>query len=218
MEKRFYSISSQKNPSIKLRAAAGHFATGSSHISHYLDISELKSRASSAKDVAKELAVPYFSKSDSDSNDSVDVDVIVCMEGTEIIAAYLAEELMQGGINSDGGIQILTPVNSTNGNFIFYQNVQEKILNKNVLLMVATMSTGMTVNRALDCLKYYGGKLIGISAIFSAFPEVSDNQVHSLFSCEDIPDYYFYRPSACAICKSGRKLDAIINSEGYTKI
>jgi len=146
------------------------------------------------------------------------VEVIVCLEGTEIIAAYLAAELLQGGINARGEIHVVTPVHSVNGNFIFYQNIQEMIFNKNAVLMVATMSTGATVNRALECLSYYGSKLNGVSAIFSAFPEVNKYQVHSLFTSDDIAGYHFYKPSDCDMCKEGRKLDAIINSEGYTQI
>ena len=198
---------------IRIQAATGHFATGSSHISHYIDISELKSSASAAKDAARALAAPFIS--------NTAVDVIVCTEGTEIIAAYLADELLQSGlgaINDGGPIYVLTPMHTGNGNFIFHQNVQEKIFNKNVLILVATMSTGSTINRAAECLSYYGGKMVGISAVFSAFPEIAGWEVHSLFTCDDIPGYRFYRPSECGMCEEGRKLDAIINSEGYTKI
>ena len=213
MENRFFEVSSQKNPLIKIHAAIGHFATGSSHISHYIDISGLKSSASEAKNAARALAAPYIS--------NTAVDVIVCTEGTEIIAAYLADELLQGGlgaINDGEDICVLTPMHTANGNFIFHQNVQERIFNKNILILVATMSTGTTINRAAECLSYYGGKLVGISAVFSAFPEIAGWEVHSLFTCEDIHGYRFYRPSECGMCAEGRKLDAIINSEGYTKI
>ena len=212
MESRFFTVSSTKNPSIKIRVAPGHFATGSSHISHYIDISELKSSASAAKDAARELAVPYLS--------STMVDVIVYMEGTEIIAAYLADELLQEGpsvMNTGGEIHVITPMSTVSGHFIFHENIQARIWNKNVVLMVASMSTGATVNRALECISYYSGKLVGISAVFSAFPEIVGREVHSLFSYEDIPGYKFYRPFECEICKEGKKLDAIINSEGYTR-
>jgi len=213
MQSRFFTISSRKNPLVTMQVAAGHFATGSSHISHYIDISELKSSSSAAKNAARELATPYLSNNI--------VDVIVCMEGTEIIAAYLADELLQPGptvMNEGREIYVVTPINSATGHFIFHQNVQEKIFNKNVLLMVASASTGKTINRAVECLSYYGGHLVGISAVFSAVSELDGWEVRSLFTCDDIPDYKFYRTSQCEMCQKGRKLDAIINSEGYTKI
>lgn len=214
MESRFFTVQSQKNPLVTIEVAPGHFATGSSHISHYIDISELKSSVSAAKGAARELAVSYHA--------STMVDTIVYLEGTEIIATYLAEELIQAGIgsmiNENHEIYVITPMNSTSGHFIFHQNVQKRIWNKNVLLLVASMSTGKTVNRALECISYYGGNLAGISAIFSAFPEMGGREVHALFTNEDIPDYRFANLPECIMCKDGRKLDAIINSEGYTKI
>jgi len=173
----------------------------------------MKSSASAAKDAARELAAPYLV--------NCEVDVIVCMEGTEIIAAYLADEILREGMcstDSEKNIHVLTPMQSSNGNLIFHQNMQEKIFNRNVLILLATMSTGATVKRAMECLAYYGGKLTGISSIFSAFPEVGEREVCSLFTTDDIPDYRFYRPSECEMCNEGLKLDAIINSEGYTKI
>ena len=213
MESRFFTVTSPKNPIITIHAAVGHFATGSSHISHYIDISELKSSSSIAQDAARELAIPYLSKTI--------VDVIICMEGTEIIAAYLAEELLDEGLavmNSGGEIHVVTPMSGTTGHFIFHENVQKKIANKNIVLMVASASTGTTINRALECISYYGGKLVGISAVFSAIAEINGQEVNSLFTCEDLPDYHFYTPSECEMCRQQQKLDAIINSEGYTKI
>jgi orotate phosphoribosyltransferase len=213
MESRFFTIASQKNPLITIRATTGHFATGSSHISHYIDISELKSSSAAAKNAARELAMPYLSKNI--------VDVIVCMEGTEIIAAYLADELLQPGLtvmNEGDEIYVVTPKNNSSGHFIFHENIQKKIANKNVVLVVASVSTGATIHRAVECLCYYGGNLIGISAVFSAVSELDGWDIHSLFTCDDVPEYKFARPSQCEICQSGNKLDAIIDSEGYTRI
>ena len=213
MDSKFFTVSSQSSPKITVQVVAGHFATDSSHRNHYIDISELKSSASAAKVAAHQLSIPYLSKDI--------VDVIVYMDGTEILAAYLADELSQSGlgvVNAGSEIYLVTPMLSSDGHFIFHESVQKKILNKNVVLVVASMTAGATVNRVLECLQYYGCKLVGISAVFSIAPEVDGREIHSLFTHEDIPDYHFYKPSECEMCKAGIKLDAFMNSEGYTQI
>jgi orotate phosphoribosyltransferase len=212
MDNEFFTVSSQKNPRITVRVVAGHFATSSAHRSHYIDIFDLIASASVARDAARELSVPYRA--------STFVDAIVYMDNTEILAAFLADELLQAGMsvmNEGSEILLLTPMVSSDGHFIFHRNVQEKIKNKKVVLMVASLSTGATVNRMLECLDYYGCKLAGISAIFSVYPELDGRQIHSLFDCADIPDYHFYEPSECKMCREGMKIDALISSEGYTK-
>jgi orotate phosphoribosyltransferase len=120
-------------------------------------------------------------------------------------------------MNEGSEILLLTPMVSPDGHFIFHQNVREKIKNKNVVLMVASLSTGATLNQVRECLAYYGCKLVGISAVFSAYSEIDGREIHSLFDCADIPDYHFYKPSECKMCQEGIKIDAIISSEGYTK-
>ena len=143
------------------------------------------------------------------------------MDGTEILAAYMADELLQPGsgvMNEGGEIFIVTPMIRADGHYIFHQSVHERIRNKNVVLMVASMSTGATVNQVLECLSYYSCKLVGISAVFSAVPEAEGRVIHSLFSTDEIPDYRFCIPSECEMCKAGRKLDAVFNSEGYTEL
>ena len=212
MEK-FYTIRSEKNQKISVEVAAGHFATSSAHRSHYIEIAELKSCASVARSAARELATPYLT--------NTLVDIIVYMDGTEILAAYLADELLQEGVgvmNAGNEIHVVTPMIRADGHYIFHQSVYERIRNKNAVLLVASMSTGATANAVLECLTYYGCKLVGISAVFSAVPEANGNKIHSLFSREEIPDYLFCKPSDCPMCREGKKLDAVFNSEGYTKL
>jgi len=211
--KDFFTVISRKNPNISVQVAAGHFATSSAHRSHYIDIFDLKSSSTVAREAARKLSIPYLA--------NTIVDVIVYMDGTEVLAAYLADELLQAGygvINEGSEIYIITPMIRADGRFVFHQSVREKLINKNVVLMVASMSTGATANAVLECLSYYGCKLVGISAVFSAVPEVNGQTIHSLFTIEDIPDYRFHIPAECDMCKEGRKIDAVFNSEGYTEL
>ena len=208
-----FTVISRNNPKIKVQAAEGHFATGSAHRSHFIDIFDIKTNSSVARYAARELAAPYLA--------NTIVDVIVYMDGTEILAAYMADELLQAGlgvINEGGEIHIVTPMRSTDGHFIFHQNVQRIIKDKNALLLVASMSTGDTASTIGECLNYYGCKVTGISAVFSAVPKFAGVQIHSLFSNEDIPDYRFYDLSDCRMCREGKKLDGVITNEGFTRL
>jgi len=213
MENKAYSVSLAKNPIIAIKVIPGHFTTGNAHINNYLDVSGLKSDARVARDVAQELAMPYLS--------STLVDTIVCMEKTEVIGAYLAQELLQHGatvMNSGGDIHVVTPTNNVNGNMIFQDNVVEWISNRNIILLVASISSARAVHIAMDCIAYYSGRLVGISALFVASPEKQKESFHALFTSDDIPGYKLFNTAECELCKAGQKLDAIISSEGYTKI
>ena len=54
----------------------------------------------------------------------------------------------------------------------------------------------------------------------AALPEVRNNgtAIHALFTEKDLPDYMTYTSSECPMCKSGQKVDALVNSFGYSKI
>lgn len=213
MENKAYTVSLTKNPIISIRVIPGHFTTSHFHISHYLDVSNLKTNAAVAKDVARELSIPYLT--------NTLVDAIVCMEGTEVIGAYMAEELLQEGtsiINSGNEIHVLTPMSNVSGKLIFRSNIQEFISNRNIILLVDTISSGRTISSALECLSYYGGTLAGISALFNACSKKFSQDIYALFTDEDISGYRIFSPGECEMCKEGHKLDAILTSEGYTKI
>ncbi|NLL06465.1 MAG: hypothetical protein GX270_11930 [Clostridiaceae bacterium] len=213
MEMKAFTVPLNKNPEIVMNVIPGHFTTSHFHLTHYLDLNDLKTNASLAREVAIELALPYLS--------TTLVDTIVCMEGTEVIGAYMAEELLQEGtsvVNSGKKIHVVTPTNNINRQLVFQSNMQGLINEQNIILLVSSISSGITVKSALGCLSYYNGKLAGISALFNAFPEESEQEIHSLFTSEDIPGYQTFRPEECEMCKAGHKLDAIILPGGYTKI
>lgn len=213
MKAKSFTVSLPKNPVINMNVIPGHFSTSQFHISHYLDLFDLKTNASIARDVATELALPYLA--------NVPIDTIVCMEGTEVIGAYVAEELIRDGIgvlNSNETVHVLVPIHNINRKLMFQSNMQEQITNRNVLLLVSTISSGTTIQSALECLSYYGGRVVGISALFNAYPDNSEQEIHSMFTSEDIPGYKIYTPDKCPLCKDGKELDAIIMHYGYTEV
>ena len=48
-----FVVKSKKNPVISLGVTEGHFSTNHFHTTHYIDLDELKTNASLAREVAK---------------------------------------------------------------------------------------------------------------------------------------------------------------------
>lgn len=213
LESNAIKIMSKASPNVYLKAIPGHFATNHSHINYYLDMTTLKARHSEASAVARSLAGKYV-------NTTI-VDTIVCLDGTEVIGAYLAEELTRAGIhsmNSHETIYIVSPENNSNGQMIFRDNIQPMITNKHVLLLMASATTGKTIRRSLECINYYRGNVEGIASIFSAVNSINGMDVHSIFHSSDIPDYTTYEYVDCPFCKNNQKLDALVNAYGYSRL
>ncbi|MDD2362581.1 MAG: orotate phosphoribosyltransferase [Oscillospiraceae bacterium] len=213
METRQQEIRSKVNKNIKIGLIPGHFATNHSHVNYYVDLTSIKSRHKMAKASAEELAKQYIT--------NTPIDTIICLEGTEMVGAFLADALTQSGtliMNSGNDICVLTPELNSNNQMIFRDNTQKMVWGKNILLLIASASTGKTINRSIDCLQYYSGRLVGIAAVFSAIRESNGLPVNAIFTEDDIPDYNSMPTMECTMCKNKRKIDAIVNSFGYSKV
>ncbi len=213
MEKRVREIKAKKFPKISMKVTPGHFATRHSHINYYVDITETKSSQRAAKRVGEALASQF--------SDLTPVDTIICLDGAEVVAAFMAAALTSNqdrNINADADIAVVTPERNHSGQMIFRDNTQPMIWNKNVLLLVASATTGKTLNQAIDSVQYYSGRVTGIGSIFSAIDKVREFEIKSVFSSDDVPGYATYSAADCPECKAGRKIDAIINEFGYSRI
>ena len=206
-------VSLKGNDKVVLKAIPGHFITPNSHVNYYLDMTTIKSRLSEASAAAGELAKGI-------APDTI-VDTIVCMDGCEIIGAYLAEELTKAGvisINYHKTIYITTPEVASTGQMVFRDNIQPMIKGKNILLLMASATTGQTLAKAIQTLNYYGATISGISAIFSAANSSMGIEINSLFTIKDLPDYKAYAPEGCSMCKDKKTIDAFANAYGYSKL
>lgn len=201
------------NGVVPIKAAKGHFATTHSHINYYIDLTTLKSRSSEAKQAAKVLAGKYM-------KDTM-IDTIVCMDGTMVLGAYLADYLAQEGIPSSNlhqTVYIVEPEYSNSSQLIFRDNIFPMIQNKNVLLLMATISSGISFTKGIRCINYYGGKTVGLASIFSTLTQYDDMSIQSLYTPADIPDYHAYNPIDCPMCQAGEKVEAFVNAYGYSQI
>ncbi|MGN0159235.1 MAG: orotate phosphoribosyltransferase [Brotaphodocola sp.] len=196
-----------------LKITPGHFATNHAHTNYYLDVTTLKARTNEAQQIAKSLAAMYL-------YDTV-VDTIVCMEGTEVIGAYLSEELTKSGFlntNMHKTIYVVRPEFNSNSQIIFRDNLQIAIRDKHVIILMATVTTGHSANKAIESILYYGGRLEGVSAIFSSIDEVAGIPIRAVFGVKDIPDYASYDYRDCPLCKSGKRIDALVNAFGHSAL
>ncbi len=212
METHITKILSQ-NGGVPLKLIHGHFATNHSHINCYLDMTTLKTRQSEAELAAQALVHHYVA--------STIVDTILCLDGTQIIGAYLAQELSNAGfvsINAHKTIYIITPEHDANGQMIFRDNLQPMVRDKHVLVLTASVTTGISARKAMECIQYYGGTTAGICAIFSATNQVEGVPVQTVFGPEDVPGYATYPSHDCPMCKAQQKLDALVNGYGYSKL
>lgn len=203
----------RRHGNVPLRVAKGHFATNHSHINYYIDITFQKTRLSEAKAVAKQL-VDHF-------NTTTLVDTILCLDGTAVIGTCLADELTRSGfhsINAHNTIYVLEPEYNGNSQMIFRDNVQPMIKGKHVLVLMASVTTGFTAKRSLEAIDYYGGQVVGVASLYSAVKEVGGYEVQSVYNVDDIPDYASYDYRECPFCKEGKKIDALVNSFGFSKL
>lgn len=213
MEQKMYKVASKYDEKIQLKVYPGHFVTPQSHITHYLDLTTMTSRSSEARRIAQTLAFYY--------DTTTPVDTIVCMDSLEVVGAYLAEELTKSGVlsmNAHQTIYITSPEYDQSGQMIFRDNRKLMIQNKNVLILNGSITTGKTLSRAVESILYYGGRISGIAAIFSAVNSLANMTVYSVFHQKDLPDYGTYPAEKCPLCQKQQKIDALVNGFGFSKI
>ncbi len=201
-----------KGKNLHLRVAKGHFATSNSHSNYYIDVVSQKSRLTEAKAVAEELRSYFYF-------DTI-VDTILCLDGTEVIGTCLAESLTKAdfvNMNAHKTIYVVTP-EMVNGQLLFRDNLVPMIKDKHVMILAVSVASGKTVETAVDAVKYYGGNVTGLASIFSTREECAGYPVRSVFNPKDLPDYQTYAPNGCPLCKAGKKIDALVNSHGFSKL
>ena len=123
------------------------------------------------------------------------IDTIVCLDGTQVIGACLARELTKSGlasINAHQSIYVIRPEYNSNSQLLFRDNLQPMLNGKHVLILMA--------------------------AVYSTMKSIDGLDIQSIFSPADLPGYASYEFKDCPYCKQGIKLDALVNSFGYSKL
>lgn len=208
MNGKITTLSSKRAPAVKMDVLSGHFATTHSHVTHCMDLSAVKSEMKMARTGAKFFA---------DEFRGFLIDTVITLEHTKLIGAFLAFELSHAGINLNRDIAVVSP-EITGDKMILRDNIEPYVRGKAVLILTATATTGMTISSALEGIRYYGGTPVGAATIFGGDFWVYNVPVAKLFGVEDLEEYRSFRANECPLCKQGVKVDALINSYGYSKI
>ncbi|MBQ9211374.1 MAG: orotate phosphoribosyltransferase [Clostridia bacterium] len=198
---------------LALRVAKGHFATNHSHTNYYIDVTAQKFRLSEAKAVAHELTAEYKYRGA--------VDTILCLDGTEVIGACMASDMMKAQVltsNEHGSLYVVTPEHTTGSQLIFRENTMPMITGKHVLILLASVSTGYTADAAMQAIQYYGGQVVGIASIFASVKECGGVPVTHIFDTNDLHDYGSWEAHSCPLCQQGKKIEALVNSYGYSNL
>lgn len=212
MESRMVKFYSKESNMVAIHAIPGHFATSHSHINYYIDITSLKTRIQEAKEVARVL----YQK----MGRLAYVDTIVCMDGTEVIGAFLADEFEKGdyaSTNRHETIYVVEPEMNSNNQLLFRDNIKPSIAGKHVVLLSATTTTGKTIHRSLKRIRYYGGIVESVASVFSTVKNVDNRPITTVFTEDDIPGYTAYSAADCPFCKQGQRIEAMVNGFGYSK-
>lgn len=203
-----------KSNDLHLRVARGHFATSNVHSNYYIDVAAQKSRLSEAKAIAHELC-----KNHRYSNSIVDT--ILCLDGMEVVSTCVADELTKNdfvNINAHQTIYIVTPEIVNGSQIIFRDNIVPMIKGKHVLITAVSVASGNTARSAVEAIKYYGGEVVGVASIFATSEKCEGYEVNSVFNPKDLPDYFSGPAHECPLCKEGKRIDALINCHGFSKL
>ena len=172
-------------------------------------LSTVKTRHNNSREAAKLLANEYIG--------NTFVNTIVCLDETEVIGTFMAEELAdmhRHSLSKGNNISVITPEYNMMGQIMFRDNKQRMIKGQQVLILAASV----TIHKAINSILYYGGTVCGVASIFSAVDKIAGMDIKTIFTSRDVPDYKAYDPSNCPMCQAGEKVEALVNSYGYSKL
>ena len=152
--------------SLFLRVAKGHFATSHSHINYYIDVTTQKSRLSEAKAVAKRAGGCLPAQ-----HHRGYCPLPGRHTGHRHLPCQRADQGRFANMNAHQTIYVITPEYTTGSQIILRDNLAPMVKGKHVLILAASITTGYTVQAAIEAINYYGGTVAGLSAIFATATE-----------------------------------------------
>ena len=100
-------------------------------------------------------------------------------------------------MNAHQTIYVITPEYTSGSQIILRDNLAPMVRGKHVLILSASITTGYTVQAAIEAVNYYGGTVAGLSAIFATTHECLGIPVTSIFDPSSLPDYASFDSRDC---------------------
>ena len=156
-------IYAKDNEKLALTVTKGHFSSDRFHVNYYIDMTTLKMRQANAEAVAKAMVKKYvnrieLSKSFGISEELLQqskafatkrtIDTIICMDGCEVIGAYVAQQLSSAGFNTTNihkTSYVISPEFDSAGQMVVRENIKPMIKDKHVLVVLASAMSGRCV-------------------------------------------------------------------------
>lgn len=209
-----YTITSARDDRVFIHVMPGHFVSANNHINFYVGTSDIKHNHDVSVDAAMLLSEYY-------NTYGIEINTVLCLYETQALGAYLAHELSRPSMmspNPSRSIFVLGAEYDVSGNLIFRDNLLRMIEGQNVLILISCITSGRTVERAMESVQYYGGNVKGVSSVFSAVDSIKGIPVNTIFNLGDIPSYTAYHAHNCPLCQQGLPVDAITNGYGYSRL
>lgn len=149
------------------------------------------------------------------------VDTIVCLDGSEVIGAFLARHLAKKevfSVNSNKNINVVTPEYDSNGQLIFRDNLTPMIVGREVLILISTVNSGKSAGAPWSVSSITAARSRALPPSSACWNRWTGIPVYSLFSPDDIAGYISSSPKECPMCRAGQKIDALANSFGLSML
>ena len=131
---------------------------------------------------------------------------------------YLTTQLIELGIPVVIAINMMDVVRKRGDNIDV--TGLSRVLGCRVVEISALRESGIeeAAKAAIEAVQYYGGTVEGIASIFATADECQGIPVRSAFDPNDLQDYTIKPSHECPMCKKGQKIDALVNSFGFSKL
>ena len=97
-----------------------------------------------------------------------------------------------------------------------------------LIVVLGTTACGKS-GLGVELAKHFGGEIVSADSrqVYRGLDlgtgkvteeEMEGVPIYSLFTPEDIPGYATYAPESCAMCRAGKRIDALANSYGLSAL